>query len=174
MVLVFSRWNWRRVVIHEMTHVLLSHLDIPQWIEEGLAQIFKDQVLHEASFTPTHALQREHRAYWQEHTLDRFWGGAAFHGVDEGRRLAYSLAETLVRILLRDQAARFRSFLGAARYADAGDAASREHLGRGLADVAADFLGTGAWQPRSNYGLEDTGAARPSASCGSLRGRRRQ
>jgi hypothetical protein len=152
LALVFSRWNWRRVVTHEMTHDLLSHLDVPQWIEEGLAQFFEDQVLEQRSFTPTHALQREHRAFWQEHSLDRFWSGAAFHGVDDEQRLAYSLAETLVRIQLRDQPARFRAFLGSANGADAGNAASREHLGRGLAQIAADFLGDGTWEPQNNYG----------------------
>lgn len=146
--LTYARWDWRRVVTHEMTHSLLSHLDVPQWIEEGLAQIFEDQVLHEATFTPTHALKREHRTHWQAHTLDRFWSGAAFHGAGDEQRLAYSLAQALVRILLRDHSPQFRAFLSSANSADAGDTAARERLGRGLADVAADFLGEGPWQPR--------------------------
>jgi len=42
----------------------------------------------------------------------------------------------------------FRAFMQEATTADGGEAACREHLGYGLDDLAARFLGPGKWSPR--------------------------
>lgn len=99
-----------------------------------------------------------HKRYWREHGLDGFWCGKGFSSSDKAQPLSYELAEILVRLLVdesrppwfgraREPQRRFFAFLRAATAADGGEAGSREHLGYGLGDLAARFLGPGSWSP---------------------------
>jgi hypothetical protein len=62
--------------------------------------------------------------------------------------LSYHLAEILTRNIHAGHARSFIEFVKRADWHDAGDAAAREVLGRGLDVVAAEFLGQGNWQPQ--------------------------
>ncbi len=144
--LVHARWEWRRTVVHELTHCVLGALNLPLWVEEGITQVLEDRILGESTFNPTPELRREHREHWGRDSLEGFWEGNAFSSPDgDTQRLAYSLAEILVRILLRDHSPRFFGFLQAATWEDAGNAAAGEVLGAGLTEILAGFLGPGEW-----------------------------
>lgn len=39
-----EQWALEYTVAHELTHVSLHHLTMPQWLEEGLAQMFEHQM----------------------------------------------------------------------------------------------------------------------------------
>jgi hypothetical protein len=152
--MTFVRWDWKRLLAHELTHAVLSSLPIPAWIDEGLAQVFEDEVLEGRSFTPTPELRRESREYWSDRSLEEFWSGAAFLLPDDGQRLAYALAEVMVHRLLRDHGDVFTGFVRAAHYRDAGAAAAIDILNCKIADLAASFLGPGEWMPRGPYDVE--------------------
>jgi hypothetical protein len=146
---------------HELTHVALHHLSLPLWLEEGLAQMFPHDMAPQyglAGFQLDAATADRHKRYWREHGLDAFWCGLGFSSSDDAQRLSYELAETLVRLLVadsrprwfgrvREPQRRFFAFLRAASASDCGEAASREHLGLGLGDLATRFLGPGSWSP---------------------------
>jgi hypothetical protein len=137
---------------HELTHVALRHLSMPQWIEEGLAQIVQRRVGVAGPLQVDHAMALRHKRHWSEHGLDAFWSGEGFSAPGEVQRCCYELAEILVRLLVedarprwlrrsREPQRRFLAFLRAASAEDAGQAACVEHLGFGLEDLAVRFLG---------------------------------
>lgn len=132
-------------VTHELAHVLLAHLSLPLWLEEGMIQILVDRVQSSSSFRLDHETVARHRDYWKKHGLNGYWAGTAFNNSDDGRELSYSLSQVLVRNLSTDFKNRFFDFVSAAKRPDAGDAAMREHLGLGLDQCATQFLGPGDW-----------------------------
>jgi hypothetical protein len=143
---------------HEVTHAALHHLAIPQWLEEGLAQMLSCEVAGPNLRLNAETAER-HRRHWGEHGLDGLWRGSGFHQVGEVQGLSYELAEILTRLLVVDARPRwfgwvrkperqFRAFMQEASTADGGEAACRKHLGHALGDLAARFLGPGEWSPR--------------------------
>jgi hypothetical protein len=101
-----------------------------------------------------------HLQFWREHGLDQFWNGEGFLLPGEIQLLSYQLAEILVRLivyetrprwfgLVREPHQKLLGFLRSASIEDHGLAACREHLGCGLDEIAAKFLGPGEWSKRS-------------------------
>jgi hypothetical protein len=144
---------------HEMTHAAFQHLNMPQWLEEGLAQASEQRIAGRAPLFLTGDRAREHKDYWHENGLDEFWHGAGFFKPDEAQALSYQLAEILVQLLIeesrprwfglvREPQRRFFEFLKHANRADCGASACSELLGFELADLAAQFLGPGNWSPK--------------------------
>jgi hypothetical protein len=142
-----------------MTHASLVHLTLPQWIEEGLAQMFE----HDMAPRPQPLLDaraaRQHKHVWGRRGLNEFWFGDGFYSAGRVQELSYKLEEVLVRLLIEDfrprwfgwdraPQRRLVAFLRAADATDGGEAAAREHLGMGLGELASRFLGPGDWEPR--------------------------
>jgi len=145
-----------RTLAHELTHASLTHLELPQWIEEGLAQMFEHEVGGADDFALTSRDAAKHKAYWGQHGLDDFWRGDGFNRSGRVQTLSYQLADVLMRILLEDHKPRWfglskgkqrelMAFLREARVEDCGEEAARTHLGFGLGDRASKFLGPGQW-----------------------------
>jgi hypothetical protein len=141
---------------HELTHVSLHHLSMPQWLEEGLAQMFEHDMTRRSLLTLDAEMAGRHKRYWHKHGLDAFWTGEGFSGTDKLQALSYQLAEIVVRFLVedarpgwfgrgRERRQRFFAFLREASATDCGEAALREHLHLGLDELAARFLGSAAW-----------------------------
>lgn len=135
------------VLTHELVHGNLDPLEVPQWIEEGIAQIIEQIVMGRDWFMVDHERANRHRWYWRRHGLQSFWCGEAFCRPDEGQELSYDLAQILVRNLLSDYRGRFVEFLKRAERADCGEAAARQCFGVSLQDRAREFLGDGRWAP---------------------------
>ena len=138
------------VLMHELAHNLTCHLPQPTWLREGLAMFFESDI----SGGNVRALDRdfikEHRAFWNPGTIQRFWKGESFSSV-EGQHVSYSLADTLFRLIRSDVRPAMdasQRFLLAAAWNDAGDSAARNYLGVGLDELAALFLGPGDWRPK--------------------------
>jgi hypothetical protein len=135
------------VVVHELTHCLLRHLDIPAWLNEGLA------VNVEQRFTPSRPrYRREELAFlfarfWNAATIQEFWAGKSFLRPDDGQPLSYELARLLVQLLDKDHALLVK-YCAEARRDDGGEQAAVSLLGAGLGELAAVVLGEGAWQPQ--------------------------
>lgn len=145
-------WALDICLAHELTHVSLLHLAMPQWLEEGLAQMVEYDIATRAPLLVTTELADRHKRYWQASRLSNFWHGGGFSKRGEVQELSYQLAEILVRLLfdefrprwfgwVQEPRDRLLTFLKAAEQPDGGEAACREHLGFGLADLASKFLG---------------------------------
>ena len=125
-------------IVHEMTHAMLARLNLPTWVNEGLAV----NTEHRLSPTPAGgrplaqssvAVQshQRHRAYWNAERIQGFWSGELFLSEGTGQELSYHLATLLVGQLAVDWP-RFAAFALAAQRADGGQAAAHEHVGMGL------------------------------------------
>ncbi len=122
---------------HEITHAHLNAFSVPAWVDEGLAMIAMEPF---GSLPPTQDLD-ELRTCWQQHGLETFWAGDAFHLPDDRSRFAYDLAYLLVRsLVLRDRPA-FSSFLRGADRRDAGYAACRLAYGVAPDELVRGFVG---------------------------------
>jgi len=130
------------VLAHELVHAVLSELDAPQWIEEGVARIVEQQLTDRPPIQLNEATAHHLRAYWNAQGLDEFWNGKSFSSAGKGQELSYQLAEILARLVLTDHRAAFLTFVKKARGEDGGESAAREHLGQSLQEIAAMFLGT--------------------------------
>jgi hypothetical protein len=153
-----EQWTLENILAHELTHVALHHLCMPQWLEEGLAQMVEHNMAGRALLTVDAEMVKQHKRYWGRHGLDLFWCGEGFSQSGKVQALSYQLAEILVRLLVedgrprwfglvREPQIRFFAFLREANISDSGEAACRAHLGYELSELAAKFLGAGTWTP---------------------------
>ncbi|MEZ5977707.1 MAG: hypothetical protein R3F34_05755 [Planctomycetota bacterium] len=140
-----SRLAQDKTLAHELAHALVSHLDLPLWLDEGIAVTITRDL-----FGPPLSIKRQevdaHRAFWDASTIQEFWSGRAFSRPDDGQRFSYRMAEIFVGTLSSDYEA-FAEFCNSASYADGGEGAALEVYGRSLTELAASFLGVGPWTP---------------------------
>jgi hypothetical protein len=147
------------ILTHELTHAALHHLDTPAWLEEGVALRVQRTAAAQSGIELTPEDIGRHKRHWPRRGLGPFWWGHGFRAPDMVQALSYQLAEVLMQILVEehqppwfgffgtDRRAKLLAFIGAAKADDAGQAAAREHLGYGLGELAAKFLGPGDWEP---------------------------
>lgn len=130
-------------LVHEMTHALLSHLELPLWIEEGIATAMEHTV-SQGSADPSYVLnhrsdlQRRHGRYWNAQTKKGFWDGSAFSN-GTTTELAYDMAHLIVSELGRDFP-RFAAFAKAASVHDGGAEAARSIYGLPLDAFVDSYL----------------------------------
>jgi hypothetical protein len=152
-------WELENTLAHELTHVGLMHLSMPQWLEEGLAQMVEHDMTGRALLAVDSEMAQEHKQYWGKHRMDAFWYGDGFSRSGQVQKLSYQLAEILVRLLVeegkprwfgwvKEPRRRFFAFLREATADDCGASACQQHLGFGLRELAAQFLGITATPPR--------------------------
>jgi hypothetical protein len=131
---------------HELTHVCLSHLDLPLWLNEGLAMSLERTLAGTAPIQVDAEAMDEHRYLWSKDWIQAFWIGSANDDV-ELTQAFYHLAELLVRALSSDFP-RFREFVRSASWSDGGESASHAVYGRSLGRLIEQFLGPGEWDPK--------------------------
>jgi len=138
------------VMAHEMTHLYLSHLELPRWLDEALAQTYEFSVSAKDRHGKSLKLAPKHQAYWTPQSIQAFWHGDSFHD-PQAQDISYDLAVVLMRKLervLKPEKEDLLGFIKNAARMDAGEAAAQQHLGIGLGELAASFLGPGSWEPR--------------------------
>jgi tetratricopeptide (TPR) repeat protein len=135
-------------LVHELVHACLVHLKLPLWLEEGVTQFAEERLHSGRPFTLDDDQAQELKAYWRRTGLGGFWWGTSFGLPDEGQHHSYLLARILFQLLVTDYRRDFLLFFREAREQDAGEGAARQHLGHGLVELAARFLGPGDWAPR--------------------------
>jgi len=151
-------WMLENTLAHELTHVALWLRSMPQWLEEGFAQMIEHDMTGRGLLEVTDEMAGRHKRYWGKHGLDDFWRGEGFSRAGKVQELSYQLAEILVRLLVedarprwfglvREPLQRFSGFLNEVSAEDCGHGAAREYLGCELSDLAARFLGPGDWNP---------------------------
>jgi hypothetical protein len=126
-----------------MTHLLVDHLPLPLWVNEGLATSAERVLSDYAEPLLNEELVQRHRDYWNPQTIQHFWNGESFQQPGISQELSYSLAEVLAT-QLRDIPG-YPDFIRNASWEDAGEAAARRYLNGGVGDIAAIFLGDSYW-----------------------------
>jgi hypothetical protein len=140
--------NTELVAGHEMSHALVSHLNLPVWLDEGIA-VNMEGVLKSYNSSPiTHDLFDEHQIFWTEDNIQEFWFGESFSRSDEGQKLSYQLARILVSNLSEDIDT-FVQFCNQADWKDAGEKALQRSYNFSLQDLLVNFLGDGDWLPKA-------------------------
>jgi hypothetical protein len=128
---------------HEMLHASLAHRELPLWLEEGLAQMFEEDMVAQPDASDVVKSIQEARRFWTSRSLDDFLDGRSFHAPSDESRHAYTLALIAVRALAaehrprwfgfdRRKAERFLGFLREASHGDGGAAAAERWLDRTL------------------------------------------
>ncbi len=140
-----------RTIAHEMNHVLLRHLPLPLWLNEGGTQFMEDVVVDGSYFMVHQQIVKRHREYWNGETIHEFWSGDSFGAPDDGQELSYHLAQVLFRNLMSDFPDQVAGFLNTANYQDAGNAALQEQCATSLGERVKQFLGDGPWEPKQAY-----------------------
>lgn len=175
-----------QTLVHELTHHCVTHLPIPLWLNEGVAQRLQRAIVgvyaprsHESEASHYWAavtnwippvmwdeLAEKHHTFWNEQNIQQFWAGTSFGQPGDARDLSYSLAEVLVH-LLGENRETFLAFLSRAHYDDAGQTAAIDCLATNLGDAVGTFLGPGNWRPYRKAIVQCWEAQRNAASEGS-------
>lgn len=143
-----TKGSYLRTMAHELAHNMVSHLPLPLWLNEGLAQRAEDMIGEFSGALIDHQGARVHARYWSWFGLDRFWFGKSFFK-PSSQHISYQLAEILFRNLTSHRVRRqnVRAFLATAHRKDAGQAACLECFGCPLSSLVEEFLGEGDWDP---------------------------
>jgi hypothetical protein len=145
-------WTLEPVIAREMTRGAIQHLELPLWLEEGIAVNTERQIVisgrdaGEAVATTAH-----HRAFWNAQRFQEFWSGKSFDGAGEANALSRDLARSIVELLAKDRAS-FVEFATNASREDGGAAAAHGLLKQDLGDVATLVLGVERqpeWSPNA-------------------------
>ena len=138
------------VITHELVHSAVQWLDIPLWLNEGMA-VSIERRLHQTrgQFNSAPELVAQLQAFWDESRIQQFWSGTSFHRDDAGTPLSYELAHILVENLAHQQK-EFIRFVLSAKRGDAGAIAARKELSLDLGAAVCILLernATEKWSP---------------------------
>jgi hypothetical protein len=142
--------SYRSTLVHELTHVCLSHLGLPLWLEEALAMRMEEVICHSSIFHLDSEIVERHHQHWNSRSIQEFWNGRAWQIPGDSFELAYNLAQILWRKIEGDLGAprpAILEFLAQARFEDGGETAFIQAFDLNLGELAADFLGEGDWRP---------------------------
>jgi len=134
------------LLVHKIAHAVTADLNMPRWLDEGVALVTEDLVYGAAPARIPAARKKQHVAFWSEQGLDAFWYGEMFTR-DTAHQFAFELAELLMRDLMARRTARVSHFLLNAAQEDAGAAAAESCFHTTLGALASTFLGSGNWEP---------------------------
>jgi hypothetical protein len=130
------------IIAHEMTHAALAHLQLPRWLDEGVAVNTERRVAGpQGSLYTPHELHAMHLEHWNTDRIQAFWTGESFlRPGDDGSLLSYELARIIVEQMSREWDG-FIAFLQAAGGSeDAGAEAARSVFGIELGTYAAALV----------------------------------
>jgi hypothetical protein len=134
------------VLVHELAHSLVSHLPLPAWVNEGVAQLCETWATRRDG-TRYDEIKQTLGTFWTTESIQDLWSGRGFFRPDEGQMHSYHLALVLVRKLTGDLL-RFRSFLREVDAMDCGAGALRKFFNTSPGEMVTDYLGDGDWEPR--------------------------
>jgi len=129
------------VIAHEMTHYALSHLELPLWLDEGIAVNTEHQVsVRYRNANRDIEVMNSHADFWTGERMQEFWSGASFTRTDDGNSLSYDLARNIVALIGREWGS-FSRFVHGVKRDDAGAAAALAELDLDLGELAAAAIG---------------------------------
>ncbi len=149
-VLAALKSRTEATIAHELTHCFLKHLDLPLWLNEGVAQLAVHKVAGDFPEKMTRELEQEHQLWWNRDTIQEFWIGSSFLGPDDRQGLSYSLSKLLTNRLVKEFPESFAHFVKAASATDAGESALWKTCRLSLSQCVSDLFGNQDWSPRPN------------------------
>ena len=139
------------VAIHEMTHACLSHLPIPDWLNEGLAQILEGAYSDNFHFFElTEDDLRTHKEFWNYDYLQQFWSGVSFRK-PESSELSYDLALIITRRILSDFKDETKFFVNEANWSDGGNSAAKKYFRMPISHLVTSFVDVEDTEPNPAY-----------------------
>jgi len=145
-------WTLEPVIAREMTRGAIQHLELPLWLEEGMAVNTEKQIaISGRDAGEAVATTANHRAFWNAQRFQEFWSGKSFNRAGEANALSRDLARGIVEHLARDRAS-FLEFATNASRDDGGAAAAQGLLKQDLGDIATLVLGVEPqpdWSPNA-------------------------
>ena len=135
------------VIVHEMTHALVSHLSIPLWLNEGMAVNVENNFTGYSGLRIDNEMIQAHQGFWGEEEIQEFWNGDSFSRTDEGQRLSYELAQLITNTLAQDYDV-FVNFVNKAHFSDGGKQAASEIYEGDLGGLLVNLLGEADWSPK--------------------------
>ncbi|MCB9888761.1 MAG: hypothetical protein H6836_04220 [Planctomycetes bacterium] len=132
---------------HELTHFCLSQLELPLWLDEGIARTLEAVVEQGPALSLDASRLQQHRDLWDVATIQQFWSGRAWTD-PVSSELAYELARMAVCALVGEPNV-FVAFVRHADWRDAGQSAFQRTCGTGLEGLITQFFGPGSWAPDS-------------------------
>lgn len=162
----FVDWHQAlKTLVHELSHACVTHLNLPRWLDEGIAQTIEKRVgdvpppeymtdaeaiwsIQSGWIPPVMwgELAERHHEFWNEENIQSFWAGTIFSEPGDATELSYSLAEVLVNLIAQDFG-NWLDFVSRAQWGDSGQTAALDCFGTGLGEIAGTFLGPGEWRP---------------------------
>ncbi len=146
--------TYERTIAHELSHCLLTHLNLPMWLDEGITQIVEEAVAggQYVETLEVRALTKRNREYWSAATIQKLWTGESFY-IEESQELSYYFSKALVHLIrseLCNSPDDFTKFVTTANKADAGEAAFKAIFGESLGVLVEEALGNSKinWSPK--------------------------
>ncbi len=138
-------------IIHEMTHYHLAHLELPLWLDEGLA-VNVERVIAKNAPPAEYLVElyEKHIAYWDHQTIQNFWSGDTYSHSTKAE-LAYDLGRMLVYHLAKHKHA-FKQFVEDSNRLDSGAKAAMTHLDMTLGQIVCSLLNkpyNTRWEPKA-------------------------
>lgn len=127
------------IAAHELTHALLSHLSIPDWLNEGMAVGIEDLITDSAPQRMDSKIYARHQSFWGDKEIQEFCSGKSFERPDEGQELSCHLAQFIVDSLSQDYD-KFIEFTNKANSSDGGEAAAKEVYGTSLKNIITQYF----------------------------------
>ncbi len=133
------------VLAHELTHVCVTGIDWPLWVEEAVVQAIEHKLSQRKPYVLDREMAGRHRKFWNRENIQDFWSGYSFHYPNEGSELSYHLCRFLLESVAQEGRNQLLAFLRQARRSDAGYKAMWDVLGVFPCEILTDFLGEGDW-----------------------------
>lgn len=137
--------NSAPVLAHELTHVCVSGIPWPAWVEEAVVQSIEHRLSQRNPYVLDREVIQRHQRYWDAGKIRDFWVGASFHYPNEGSELSYHLCRFLLEAVAHHGRDHLIAFLQNANHEDSGFGAMRGVVGFDPGEVLTDFLGDGKW-----------------------------
>lgn len=134
-----------QVLAHELCHALLSHHDLPLWLNEGVTQTVEIAIAGRLIRSERIKPLPEHPAFWDAERIALFWSGKGFDTPGDTSPMCYDLSLLIVRRFLALDRKRIAEVVSNAKHEDSGFAAFSRSFGQTPADFLTKYLGPGAW-----------------------------
>lgn len=133
--------NMEAVVSHELSHAVVSHLELPVWLDEGIAQKMEELILRDIiKFEISAERAEKHRIFWNSKRIKEFWSGESFAKAGDSNELSYELARIMIDLISEDKK-RFINFVKNIGSTNTGEKAAKKYLGKELEEALFGFLG---------------------------------
>lgn len=129
------------ILAHDLTRASLQHLQLPVWLEEGLAANVEMEVTGYPRLLFDNENINAHRNFWNVDRIQHFWSGSSFYEGDELSAFSRSLSHLLVFVLIKNYPAHgVECFIGDANFKDGGEQSAQIHLDSSLGDILTRLL----------------------------------